>query len=94
MEDKAEEGAEILEHFEFQPENVSDMDRHQLVKLSKRPFRIAKCPLKSDAFAYQGKISLFCCSPLATGVLLVTILQLRGVFRLACGCFLCGNSPP
>lgn len=32
IEDKAEEGAEILEHFEFVSEDESQMDRHQLVK--------------------------------------------------------------
>lgn len=32
IEDKAEEGAEILEHFEFVPEDESKMDRHRLVK--------------------------------------------------------------
>ena len=28
----AEEGAEILEHFEFEPPDRSLMDRHQLVR--------------------------------------------------------------
>lgn len=32
IEDRAEEGAEILEHFEFDPEDESQMDNHQLVK--------------------------------------------------------------
>lgn len=35
IEDKAEEGAEILEYFEFVPEDESQMDRHQLVKCGK-----------------------------------------------------------
>lgn len=32
IQDRAEEGAEILEHFEFEPADPSKMDRHELVK--------------------------------------------------------------
>lgn len=32
VQDMAEEGAEILEHFEFQPKDESEMSKHQLVR--------------------------------------------------------------
>lgn len=32
IQDTAEEGAEILEHFEFEPKDDGEMARHQLVK--------------------------------------------------------------
>lgn len=32
IQDMAEEGAEILEHFEFQPKDESEMSKHQLVR--------------------------------------------------------------
>lgn len=32
IQDRAEEGAEILEHFEFDPPDPSQMDKHELVK--------------------------------------------------------------
>lgn len=32
IQDVAEEGAEILEHFEFEPPDASQMDKHELVR--------------------------------------------------------------
>eukprot|EP00752_Nemacystus_decipiens_P010432 g9296.t2 len=48
IQDKAEEGAEILEHFEFVPSDPSQMEKHELVKVL-REFLEAKGAVDSSA---------------------------------------------